>query len=217
MANVDDSKVNQILNHLESLHMKNDAMSTQHTALCSRMDALEQTVGSISQSDAEWKAKADAAEKEKEAEKAKADAAAKIAIDTDRAEFADAQMKADAAFQSWGKVAPHALQGESLRDYKIRLLTPFKQHSKVYKDSALSLVGDEAAFSVIADAIIADAVSASNVSAGVGMPLQKRVRKTDSGHIETRFIGDPSVVWGACMGSVTRFGRINTDMANKAR
>ena len=209
MADKTAEQLDQILNHLESLHTKNDAMAAKHDALSTRMDALETTMGGMSQ--------ADAAAKEQEAERAKADAAGNTSIDTDRAEFADAQMKADAAFQSWGKVAPPALHGETLKDYRIRLLTPLKQHSKTYQASALNRIDDEAAFGVIADAIIADAVSASTVSAGAGMPLQKRVRKTDSGHIETRFIGDPSVVWGACMGSVTRFGRINTDMANKAR
>jgi colicin import membrane protein len=183
----------------------------------------------------EKKAKADAEEKEKE--KQKTDAAAKgvseevlkrlaelertrtaTHTEEDKARFAEVQMRCDAGFQAWGEQARPALAGESLADYRVALLSKIKKHSKVYKDSNLGLlVADPNAFGIIEASIIADAVSASNSSVSFGAPLQKRVRKTESGHIETRWVGDPAVGWGTFMGGATRFGTINKDMANKSR
>jgi hypothetical protein len=129
-------------------------------------------------------------------------------IEKDAAKFADVQMRCDAAYQAWNKQAPHALYGEQLRDFRIRLLTPLKTHSKVYADSALSLVGDDAAFRVIEDAIINDAVEASSTTFTVGAPLREVVTRTDAGHVHRKFIGDASVTWSPFMGGATKFGRI---------
>src|SRR6185437_2284050 len=140
--------------------------------------------------DAEVKARADAEEKEKAdkarkdaEEKEKADAAARASgntdlarklaelerrmpatlADADKAAFADAQMRADSAYQAWNlSQAPYALNGETLSDYRVRLLSKLKQHSPIYKDSNLGLlVADSAAFSVIENAIVNDAIEAS--------------------------------------------------------
>jgi hypothetical protein len=199
-----DEKLDAIGTHLESLHEKHDASSK-------RMDALNESLGALTgrMDDLEGekaKAKTDAAEK---AAAEKADAEAKTGTDEDRAKFANAQMRCDSAYQAWGKQAPHALHGETLRDFAIRLLTPLKQHSKVYKDSALSLIGDDATFGVVQDAIIADAVAASTSTYTAMAPLRKITTKLDSGHVVTKFVGDPRVGWAEFSGGATKFGRIN--------
>lgn len=134
----------------------------------------------------------------------------------DKPKFAEVQMRCDAAYQAWGKQAPPALSGESVKDYSVRLLSELKHHSKIYKGSNLAiLAGDESAFSVVQDAIIKDSIEASSGSVTVGAPLQKRVTKSDTGHVLTKWVGDPAVAWGPFMGGATKFGRINLDMANK--
>lgn len=186
----------------------------------------------------EEKKKADAAAEEdkKKADAAKADAAradaanADIAkelaalksrmpaahTDEDKAKYADVQMRCDSAYQAWGAQARGALQGESLSDFRVALLNGLKKHSKVYKNSNLAiLAADDAAFSVIQDSIIQDAIEASNSGVEVGAPLQKRVTRMDSGHVVTKWIGDPSVAWAPFAGGATKFGRINVDMANR--
>src|SRR6185312_11542465 len=188
--------------------------------------------------DAEAKARADAEEKEKAdkarkdaEEKEKADAAARASgntdlakklaeierrlpatlADADKAAFAEAQMRADAAYSAWNLgPAPHALNGETLSDYRVRLLSKVKQHSKLYKDSNLGAlaVADSAAFSVVENAIVNDAVEASCSNITVGAPLRMQESKTESGHIVRKFVGDAAVTWAPFMGGATKFGRI---------
>jgi len=215
MASIDDDKVERILSHLDKIHDSVKEVREDHAKLSARMDALE---GEREKEKADAKVRKDAEEKERQ-EKEAVDAAMRRAdgsvrenletIEKDRAQFADCQMRADAAYQAWGKTAPPALLGEALRDFRIRLLSPLKPHSKVYKDSALHLVGDDAALRVIEDAIINDAVEASSVAPPVGAPLREVVTHSEVGHVYRKFIGDPSVTWSPFMGGATRFGRIN--------
>lgn len=173
--------------------------------------------------DAEEKEKADAA-----AANANTDLAKKLAemerhmpailSEEDRLKFSDVQMRADEAYQAWGYGrAPGALQGETLNDYRIRLLSKIKPHSKLYKDSNLGalVVADSAAFSVVEGTIINDAVDASSSQVTVGGPLREQSTRSPSGHLVTKFFGDPAVTWAPFMGGATKFGRINRDMANR--
>jgi hypothetical protein len=205
-------KLDKIGTHLDSLHARVDAWDEEKKADKARLDAL---CTSAEKAD---KARVDAEEAKKNEDETRADAARAVtATEADRAKFADAQMRCDAAYQAWSKQAPHALHGETLRDFRIRLLNPLKQHSKVYKDSALALIGDDAAFSVIEEAIINDAITASNTSFNPMAPLRKVVSRMDSGHIATKWIGDPRVGWSEFSGGATKFGRINASVANRGR
>lgn len=209
-----DDKIDRVLEHLDKLHAGIDSMGEKHDKLAARIDVLE----AAHKRDSEEREMADKARKDAE-EKERADSATRAklqAIDESAAQFAAAQLRADAAYQAWGKQAPHALHGESLRDFQIRLLNPLKQHSKAYADSALNLIGDDAAFSVIEGAIISDAITASNTHAPAGT-LREIKSRSDSGHVVTKFVGDPEVTWATFMGGHTRFGRINPKMVDKAR
>lgn len=177
------------------------------------------------------KARADA-EEEARKEKEKADAASRAIpaevlqriselertrpaslSDEDKGRFAEVQMRADAAYHAWNYgPAPHALNGETLSDYRVRLLGKIKPHSKVYKESNLGvLVNDSAAFSVIEETIVNDAVEASSANITVGGPLRKQVTRSESGHTITKWFGDPAVTWSRFMGGATKFGKINRD------
>src|SRR5579885_2837877 len=196
-----DEKLDRVLQHLDTLHTKIDGIDAGHKELASRLDALE---GEREKEKSEAKARADAEEKErKEREEREAADAAGKRVDEDSNKFAEAQMRADAAYQAWGKQAPHALHGETLRDFRIRLLNPLKSHSKAYKDSALNLVGDDAVFDTIEGAIINDAVEASSTTFTMGAPLRKLSSRNEAGHTVTKFVGDPAVTWAPFMGGAT--------------
>jgi hypothetical protein len=194
----DADKLDRISEHLDSIHEKIDSFG-------SRIDAIEKT-------HAEWKAHADAEAEEKEAkEKAAAAAAAAKRSDTsdDPNAFAAAQMKADAAFQAWGKRAPHSLHGEGLKDFRVRLLRDLQPHSKTYRDSDLGTIGDARALEIIETVIINDAISASSAPGEAGLPLRKVVSQNEAGHRVVRFHGDPAVTWAQFMGGSTRWGKLN--------
>ncbi len=94
--------------------------------------------------DAEAKAKADAEEAEKMA-KEKADSQLRQEIaelrsriptelsDEERNEVAEAQVKADSVFSSFGKRAPIPLSGEKPMAYRRRLMIQLQEHSPDYK------------------------------------------------------------------------------------
>ena len=174
--------------------------------------------------DAEDEESKKAAEKEK-ADKARNDSlAAEIAAlraamparhsAEDKNKFAAAQMKADKAYQAWSLgQAPPALLGESLRDYRLRLAQPLKQHSRAFKDSALETIGDEGAFSTVEDSIINDAVTASISTVVEGAPLRMVTDKNESGHIVRKFYGDPRVCWAPFMGGAVRIAKLQRPAA----
>jgi hypothetical protein len=174
-------------------------------AMCDGMGARMDAIA------AEQKVLADRLDAAGERERADA-AAAQTRNDAaeDKHAFADAQIKADAAYNAWGKQAPHALSGESLRDFRVRLLTELQPLCRAYKDSDLRTVGDERAFAIIEGQIIADAIKASNEpdENSAGRPLRKvSSRHPDTGHSITKFYGDPAVCW-APFACVPRRGRI---------
>ena len=198
-----EDKVDKILSHLENLHEEHDALKATCDAFGKRLDALEAD---------KLKSDAEAKEEREKADKARRDAAVGPRCDESvetRNQAAAIQMNADRAYQAWNLgQAPHAVNGESLRDFRIRLLTPLKAHSKVYKDSDLTMIGDEAAFSNIEKLIVNDAVEASTTTVEHGAPLRKQVSRSESGHTVINWHGDPAVTWAPFMGGYTRIGRL---------
>lgn len=108
------------------------------------------------------------------------------------------QSKAERVFQALGDSAgaPPAANGESEMDYRVRLLSGFKKHSKSYKDADLAKIGDAAVFGMIEDAIYADAVAeASNPSTiAPGILIPQRI-KDAAGREITRYKGDAGSCW----------------------
>ena len=187
-------KIDQVLEHLESLHTKHDALKTTCDTFGTRIDALE-------------------------AERERADAAVAAAkgvpradaTDENRNAFATAQLRLDAACQAFGFQCRAPLAGESLRSYRASVLNGLKQHSRAYKDSDLSTIGDENVFTNIEGMIINDAIEASNVSIVPGAPLTKRTRVNEHGQRITTFQGDAGLAWAPFMGGGTQFGKINSN------
>ena len=189
-----------------------DAVKGMCKGVMDRVDALE---------DRYKKDRADAAEKtEREAAAAvAAAAAAKARADTvDRHAYVDAQMRADSAYQAWSTQAPAALDGETPINYRIRLATGLKRHSKVFKDSDLSLIADPAAFDTIERAIFDAAIEASTAPSAARGPLVARTTEDpQTRHRVTKFYGDSAACWSEFAGGHTMFASINKDMANATR
>ena len=127
----------------------------------------------------------------------------------------DAQLKAQRVYQAFGdsEGAPGQLNGESVTDYRIRLLSVFQKHSKSYKDANLSKVAiaDMSVFNTIEDVIYADAVSAAHDPANFkpGVLIPQKI--TDSaGRTITKYIGDDGACWNQFNPPIRHVRRINT-------
>lgn len=155
--------------------------------------------------DAEAKEKADAEEAEKMA-KEKADSQLRQEIaelrsriptelsDEERNEVAEAQVKADSVFSSFGKRAPIPLSGEKPMAYRRRLMIQLQEHSPDYKAVDLSAIADSQLLSTAEKHIYADAQKAASLSVGPGQ-LREIKRKDATGREISTFEGDPAVTW----------------------
>ncbi len=155
--------------------------------------------------DAEAKEKADAEEAEKMAkEKADSQILQEIAelrsriptelSDEERNEVAEAQVKADSVFSSFGKRAPIPLSGEKPMAYRRRLMIQLQEHSPDYKAVDLSAIADSQLLSTAEKHIYADAQKAASLSVGPGQ-LREIKRADATGRQISTFEGDPAVTW----------------------
>ena len=155
-----------------------------------------------------FEAKMDAEEeskkKEEEDEKEKADAIDKnpeIYTKGDsvrvRHDNAKAQERADSICNEWGTAAPRPLDGETTRDYKVRLLGEFKQNSPTWRDVDMAQIArlPDEVFDRAESQIYADSLSASAhpvVPDGEIKAVMRRMKNDPTGRPETVFFGKPS-------------------------
>lgn len=182
---------------------KADAEAKEAEEAKAKADAEEKAAKE--KADAEAKEKADAEEAEKMA-KEKADSQLRQEIaelrsriptelsDEERNEVAEAQVKADSVFSSFGKRAPIPLSGEKPMAYRRRLMIQLQEHSPDFKAVDLSAIADSQLLSAAEKHIYADAQKAASLSVGQGM-LREIKRKDATGREISTFEGDPSVTW----------------------
>lgn len=182
---------------------KADAEDEEAEEAKAKADAEEKAAKE--KADAEAKEKADAEEAEKMA-KEKADSQLRQEIaelrsriptelsDEERNEVAEAQVKADSVFSSFGKRAPIPLSGEKPMAYRRRLMIQLQEHSPDFKAVDLSAIADSQLLSAAEKHIYADAQKAASLSVGPGM-LREIKRKDATGREISTFEGDPSVTW----------------------
>lgn len=182
---------------------KADAEAKEAEEAKAKADAEEKAAKE--KADAEAKEKADAEEAEKMA-KEKADSQLRQEIaelrsriptelsDEERNEVAEAQVKADSVFSSFGKRAPIPLSGEKPMAYRRRLMIQLQEHSPDFKAVDLSAIADSQLLSAAEKHIYADAQKAAILSVGPGM-LREIKRKDATGREISTFEGDPSVTW----------------------
>ncbi|HCE8854857.1 TPA: NUDIX hydrolase [Klebsiella michiganensis] len=182
---------------------KADAEAKEAEEAKAKADAEEKAAKE--KADAEAKEKADAEAAEKMA-KEKADSQLRQEIaelrsriptelsDEERNEVAEAQVKADSVFSSFGKRAPIPLSGEKPMAYRRRLMIQLQEHSPDFKAVDLSAIADSQLLSAAEKHIYADAQKAASLSVGPGM-LREIKRKDATGREISTFEGDPSVTW----------------------
>lgn len=182
---------------------KADAEAKEAEDAKAKADAEEKAAKE--KADAEAKEKADAEAAEKMA-KEKADSQLRQEIaelrsriptelsDEERNEVAEAQVKADSVFSSFGKRAPIPLSGEKPMAYRRRLMIQLQEHSPDFKAVDLSAIADSQLLSAAEKHIYADAQKAASLSVGPGM-LREIKRKDATGREISTFEGDPSVTW----------------------
>ena len=182
---------------------KADAEDEEAKEAKAKADAEEKAAKE--KADAEAKEKADAEEAEKMAkEKADSQILQEIAelrsriptelSDEERNEVAEAQVKADSVFSSFGKRAPIPLSGEKPMAYRRRLMIQLQEHSPDYKAVDLSAIADSQLLSTAEKHIYADAQKAASLSVGPGQ-LREIKRSDATGRQISTFEGDPAVTW----------------------
>jgi hypothetical protein len=195
--------------------MKADAEMIDKTLKC--LDSLAKRMDA-------WEEKMDAEEakkKEEEDEKKKADELIdphpESSFKTDsvriRHDNAVAQARADDVANQWGTAAPRPLDGESTRDYKVRLLNEFRQNSPVWKDvpeAQLARLPDEV-FDRAENQIYADSMAASAhpiVPEGELRTIVRPMKNDLTGRKEIVHFGRPSA-WMSQFAHPRRHVKIN--------
>lgn len=182
---------------------KADAEAKEAEEEKAKADAEEKAAKEKADAEAKEKADAEAAEKMAK-EKADSQILQEIAelrsriptelSDEERNEVAEAQVKADSVFSSFGKRAPIPLSGEKPMAYRRRLMIQLQEHSPDYKAVDLSAIADSQLLSTAEKHIYADAQKAASLSVGPGM-LREIKRKDATGREISTFEGDPAVTW----------------------
>jgi hypothetical protein len=145
---------------------------------------------------------------------AKLTAMIKPRSDEEHAAFADAQAKADAVFEGFGKQAPRPLEGESLLNYRKRLATALRPHSQTWQKVPFSTLGEEA-FAIAESQVYADAARSASTASNLGEGEMREVTRTNprTGLKTTVFYGADSFVKE--MGSQPRLARIITEQPRR--
>jgi 8-oxo-dGTP pyrophosphatase MutT (NUDIX family) len=116
--------------------------------------------------------------------------------DEDYAAMADAQARADSVYSAFSERAPRPLAGETIKQYRVRLLKGVQKYSKDWKDATLRIL-DDAVLNIAEKAIYADAQAASRDPMGVPSGHLREVRKRDAtGREIVEFMGS----WGDAFG-----------------
>ncbi|HBV9606243.1 TPA: NUDIX domain-containing protein [Klebsiella pneumoniae] len=182
---------------------KADAEAKEAEEAKAKADAEEKAAKEKADAEAKEKADAEAAEKMAK-EKADSQLLQEIAelrsriptelSDEERNEVAEAQVKADSVFSSFGKRAPIPLSGENPMAYRRRLMIQLQEHSPDYKAVDLSAIADSQLLSTAEKHIYADAQKAASLSVGPGQ-LREIKRADATGRQISTFEGDPAVTW----------------------
>lgn len=106
---------------------------------------------------------------------------------------ADAQMRCDAVAGMYGRSAPKPMDGEKVRNYRVRLLRPYQHNSPDYKDVPKEelLALPPAAFEAAEKRIYADAMTASASPTVAQGYLHMVKRADDTGRTHVLWFGEP--------------------------
>ena len=175
-----------------------------------KKDAAKKDAEEKERKDGKEKAKMDAARNDSVAalHKELAEIKTRLPVDmpeADRQQYVDAQVKADSVAQMFGTIAPRWQHGETLLQYRRRMLRKFQEHSPAWKSVDISKINDSAALDNIEGQIYADAVAAAKNPVPGGKDELRAVTTTDSaGRRITRLYGNNSITWAPFQPAVVR-------------
>lgn len=183
MADQSPDKLDQILNQLGTMFERLDAAETERKTHGEKLDALTGRMDSFEKSRAD-------------SESAQREAVSRA--DSDLPRFVEAQERADRVAHAFGDSAgaPRWLHGETLADYRRRLLSKYKRHSRAWAEVDLGKITDDAALGVAEATVYADAVAAANSPLELPPNTLRQVTTKDaSGRQIHRFIGADDAAW----------------------
>ena len=105
-----------------------------------------------------------------------------------RQQFVAAQQRADKVYRAFDSEAPQWLIGETLHQYRRRLLEPHQTHSQKWKTTDLAKIGP--ALDVAEDQIYADAYRSACEPTDDGK-LRRITERDAAGRSISRYVGDP--------------------------
>lgn len=182
---LDPEKLDKILSQLDSLHRRMDALEDDPEDGDRDGDPLAE----------KGTPRRDAARVERQLADLERRIPAEVSK-SDREKFVDAQAKAERVARAFGDSSSRWVNGETLTEYRQRLLSKVKEHSARWKGvDVRKLTGaalDTAETQVYADAWAA-ATDASNVPVGT---LRQVIEVDETGRTIRKFYGDPEACWG---------------------
>jgi 8-oxo-dGTP pyrophosphatase MutT (NUDIX family) len=114
--------------------------------------------------------------------------------DADAAAFADVQARADTIFAAFGKSASRPLVGETVQNYRKRLLRQLQPHSDSFKNVNLRSIADSALLDIAERTIFADAMKAAKAPVAHGDSLMEHREVDRAGRTISTFTG-PMDAW----------------------
>jgi hypothetical protein len=172
-----------------------DSMNGKFDSFGARMDAMETGMADKAKKDAEGEIKEKGDPRESSVDSARADSAEIIS------ELSTIQSFADRADSAWSKTAPAPWSHEMPDAYRRRLAAGHQKHSDAWRDCDLHDIKG-VALKNACQAIFADSINASMNGEAIGaMNLRCITRRTESGHTERTYAGDPLAWMSQFMGS----------------
>lgn len=117
----------------------------------------------------------------------------------ERLKFVRVQERAERVRLAFGDSAgaSPALRGESLNQYRRRLLIEHQKHSIAWKDKDVSKIDDDGVLSAIEDQVYSDAMKAARNPSDIPEGSLRMVTEEDeTGRRHRKFFGDPEACWG---------------------
>ena len=116
-----------------------------------------------------------------------------------RERFTAAQVLADSCYSAFCERAPRFMAGESLLEYRLRLLKPYAKHSQNWKDVPLDRL-DSKVLTNVEKAVYSDAMKAATDSDALPAGYLREVKQTDgAGRVHSKFYGDFRVAFAPWM------------------
>jgi hypothetical protein len=205
-----DAEGTQLDKMLKAIDALADAVRTQHSDTCARLDALEEGAHPGSGKHLPMHGSRHRGATVIDGEPGAPTPVVADSLLQAAAPLLQKQSDADQAYRAWGLQAPPPMLGEKLHGYRLRLLQPHKKHSKQFAHAEIDNTDGEL-LDEIERTILSDSVVASRDAATVLPDQLREIRKFDhAGRVITEFVGQPRVWMSQFSGNRRRLVGIKT-------